>query len=93
MRYLAFAYDQHDAFALHAVTTPQAYKQLMGMRAEAVDLRLKSCQANPGQGDYSCYFVHDYPASLHKSGHGGSVILVGPARNPGWYMYTLIECG
>jgi hypothetical protein len=93
MRYLAWAYNHHDNRALHAVTRPQAFKELMAMRAGAVDLRLTSCAQNRGRGDYDCYFIHNYPASMHRSGHGSSTMLVAPALNPGWYMYELVDCG
>lgn len=90
MRYLTAAYNHHEATKLHYVTTPQSYRELMGMRSGAVNLRLRSCTLNKGRGDYTCNFIHDYP---HKSGHGASTFLVAPARNPGWYMYALLDCG
>jgi hypothetical protein len=94
MLYLTGAYNQKDAAELHAVTTPQAFRQLVAMQSEAVDLQLQSCvPSGSGRGDYVCTFRHDYPASLHKSGHGSSQILVAPALNPGWYMDTLLDCG
>jgi len=93
MIYLAAAFNEHDATALHAVTTPKSYRELMQMRSEAVGLRLRYCAPDSGHGDYVCYFRHDYPASLHKSGHGGSTMLVAPALNPGWYLYGILECG
>lgn len=94
MRYLTGAYNSDDGAGLHAVTTPQAFKQLTAMRTEAVDLQVQSCvPSGSGRGDYVCTFRHDYPASLHRSGHGSSRILVAPALNPGWYMYKLLDCG
>jgi hypothetical protein len=93
MIYLARAYNAHDVTALHAVTTPQSYRELMQMQSEAVKLQLQSCTPDPGHGDYICYFRHDYPASLHKSGHGASRMLIAPALNPGWYLYGILECG
>jgi hypothetical protein len=93
MVYLASAYNGHDAAALHAVTTPQSYRELMQMRSEAVNLQLRQCTLDRGRGDYFCDFSHDYPASLHKSGHGGSEMLIAPALNPGWYLYGIVECG
>jgi hypothetical protein len=94
MRYLTGAYNRDDGVGLHEVTTPQAFSQLTAMRSEAVDLQLQSCvPSGSGRGDYVCTFRHDYPASLHESGHGSSQILVAPALNPGWYMYTLLDCG
>lgn len=93
MTYLAAAFNSGDATALHAVTTPSAYNELTQMHSEAVNLQLQSCTADANRGDYFCYFSHDYPASLHQSGHGASTMLVAPAGNPGWYMDTLVECG
>jgi len=93
MIYLASAYNANDAAALHAVTTPQSYRELMQMRSEAVNLRLQHCALDHGRGDYVCYFMHDYPASLHQSGHGGSQMLIAPAQNPGWYLYGILGCG
>ena len=93
MIYLANAYNEHDATALHAVTTPQSYRELTQMRSEAVNLQLRYCTLDRGRGDYTCYFSHDYPASLHQSGHGASQMLVAPALNPGWYLYGNVECG
>jgi len=94
MSYLTSAYNGDNQVALHAVTTPQAFGQLTTMRSEAVNLQLQSCvPSGSGRGDYVCTFQHDYPVSLHQSGHGSSRILVAPAENPGWYMYTLLDCG
>ncbi len=92
MVYLASAYNSGDTAALHAVTMPQAFRELMDMRAEAVNLRLRHCVPT-SRGDYTCYFRHDYPASMHKSGHGAAVFTAAPALNPGWYMYLFNECG
>jgi len=93
MTYLTAAYNSDNAAALHAVTTPGSYGELTQMRSEAVNLQLEYCTADASRGDYYCYFSHDYPASLHESGHGASTVLVAPAENPGWYMYALVECG
>jgi hypothetical protein len=93
MRYLARAYNQHDTVALHEVTTPGSYRELKLLRSQAVDFRLRSCSKNPGRGDYTCEFVHDYPASLHQTGHGSATFIVAPALNPGWYLYAAPECG
>ena len=93
MTYLVAAFNSDDAAALHAVTTPSAYEELTQMRSEAVNLQLQYCTADAHRGDYYCYFSHDYPASLHQTGHGASTILVAPAENPGWYMYSLVGCG
>ena len=93
MTYLAAAFNSGNDAALHTVTTPSAFDQLTQMHSEAVNLQLQNCTVDAGHGDYLCYFSHDYPASLHQAGHGASTILVAPAKNPGWYMYTLVECG
>jgi curli biogenesis system outer membrane secretion channel CsgG len=93
MTYLAAAYNSGNAAALRAVTTPASYADLAQMRSEAVNLQLQYCTADASRGDYYCYFSHDYPTSLHQSGHGASTMLVAPADNPGWYLYTLVECG
>ena len=93
MTYLAAAFDSGNTAALHAVTTPASYQELTQMWPEQVNLQLQYCTADANRGDYHCYFSHDYPASLGKSGHGASTMLVAPADNPGWYMYTLVECG
>jgi hypothetical protein len=91
MTYLAAAYNSDDITALHHVTEPRAFSRLMGMRSDAVNLRLESCKAN-ARGDYTCYFRHDFPASEHKSGHGEAVFISAPALNPGWYMYQFQSC-
>lgn len=92
MRYLADAYNRGDVVAMHHVTTPNSFKQLQGMRSEAVHLKLESCRAT-GHGDFECSFQHRYPASLHDNGYGASSMIVAPADRPGWYMYTLEDCG
>jgi hypothetical protein len=93
MRYLAAAFNRNDATELHHVTTPASYKELKAMRSGAVNLRLVSCVANKGHGDYTCTFRHAYPKRLHKKGYGSSDMLVAPAINPGWYLYALLDCG
>jgi hypothetical protein len=94
MRYLAVAYNTHDAAALRTVTTPSARDALEAMRSEAVNLQLRRCAKQPA-GDYQCDFTHDYPAALHKSrsAHGAATFTVGPAVKPGWYMTVLESCG
>lgn len=92
MRYLADAYNRGDAVAMHHVTTPTSFKQLWGMRSEAVHLKLQACHAT-GRGDYDCTFQHRYPKSFHDNGYGSSDMIVAPADSPGWYLYTLVECG
>lgn len=93
MTYLAAAFNSDNVAALHAVTTPGSYLALTQMRSEAVNLQLQYCTLDANRGDYYCSFSHDYPASLHQSGHGGSTMLVAPADNPGWYLYRLVGCG
>jgi hypothetical protein len=92
MRYLAAAYNQDDTAALHTVTSREAFANLIAMRSEAVDLRLTYCTPT-SHGDYECHFRHNYPASMHKSGHGTSEFVAAPALNPGWYMYQFLDCG
>jgi hypothetical protein len=93
MRYLTAAYNRGDLAALRKVTTASARGALLDMRKEAVNLRLDSCSKRLNAGDYDCYFDHDYPASLHRSGHGHATFLAAPATRPGWYMTVLIGCG
>jgi hypothetical protein len=93
MRFLAAAYNHHNAAKLHWVTTPASYARLMGMRSEAVNLRLRYCTLNRRRGDYTCHFRHDYLPSLHKTGHGAATFIAAPALTPGWYMYTFVDCG
>jgi hypothetical protein len=101
MRYLASAYNRNDLAALKKVTNPSARDALEAMRAQAVNLRLKSCERQPA-GDYECDFRHDYPPGYspddghadedqHDGGH--ATFIVAPADNPGWYMTVLLDCG
>jgi hypothetical protein len=92
MRYMAAAWNRGDLRALHHVTTPSAFRDLMGMHSEAVNLKLQHCNAT-GHGDYICHFQHRYPKSFHNNGYGASDMIVAPAINPGWYMYSLVGCG
>ena len=95
MTYLAAAWNSHAIADLDHVTNPAARAQLVAMRSEAVNLRLERCTGRP-QGDYVCYFAHDYPASTVTTlpgGQGQMVVLVGPARTPGWYMTVFVGCG
>jgi hypothetical protein len=92
MRYLASAWNRRDYAALCQVTNPDARYLLVNMHREAVNLRLKSC-GKLMVGAYSCTFIHDYPASMHKQGHGRAWLDVAPARNPGWYMTVFEGCG
>lgn len=93
MTYLAAAYNSGNAAALHAVTTPDSYLQLTQMWSGPVNLQLQHCTANGSRGDYYCTFSHDYPASLHRTGQAVATMLIAPALNPGWYLYTIVECG
>lgn len=92
MRYLASAWNRLDYAALCQVTNPDARYLLVNMHSEAVNLRLKKCTQD-GVGTYQCTFIHDYPASLHKRGHGQTWLDVAAARNPGWYMTVYQGCG
>jgi hypothetical protein len=92
MRYLATAWNSNDLVDERHVTNPAARDLLDQMHSMAVNLRLSGCTERP-QGDYSCSFVHDYPAALHKAGHGQAVFIAGPARGPGWYMTVFVGCG
>jgi len=92
MRYLASAWNRKDYAALCQVTNPNARYLLVNMHREAVNLRLKSCEKLV-VGHYSCTFIHDYPASMHKQGHGRTWLDVAPALNPGWYMTVYEGCG
>jgi hypothetical protein len=93
MRYLAGAYNRNDLAALMHVTTPAARHNLLAMRADASDLRLVGCTANPGRGDYLCGFTHGYPAAAHQACRGQAHFTVAPADRPGWYMTVLNDCG
>jgi hypothetical protein len=92
MRYLAAAYNRDDLPALKKVTNASARSALIAMRQEATNLALASCSRR-ASGDYVCQFRHDYPARLHRSGHGHATFLAAPAGKPGWYMTVLIDCG
>jgi len=95
MTYLAAAWNRMDTVALGHVTNPAARAQLEGMRSEAANLRLDHCDRRP-QGDYTCYFLHDYPVGypmrMHR-GAGQAIFLAGPAIKPGWYMTVFQSCG
>lgn len=95
MTYLASAWNRNDAVALDHVTDPAARSALQAMHDQAVNLRLNHCTPRP-QGDYLCYFDHDYPAGTSTTlagGNGHAVFLVGPAGTPGWYMTVFQGCG
>jgi hypothetical protein len=92
MTYLAAAYNGDNVTELHYVTTPVAFGNLMTMRSTAINLHLSYCKLSPA-GDYICYFRHDYPARLHRNGHGQAIFIAGPALDPGWYMARFADCG
>ena len=95
MAYLASAWNRNDVVELDHVTNPAARAQLAGMHSEAVNLRLNHCTRRP-QGDYVCFFDHDYPAGTSTTlpgGLGHAQFLVGPALTPGWYMTVFEGCG
>ena len=92
MRYLAAAWNRNDVAALCQVTNPNARFLLNDMHREAVNLRLVKCD-KVEVGHYSCTFIHDYPATMHKHGHGRAWLDVAAARNPGWYMTVYEGCG
>lgn len=90
-RYFAAAVDDGDMTALHQVTTPGSFKQVMGMRGGVRDLRAQSCTAT-GRGDYDCSMSYQFRK------HGGTGywnVIVAPAVSPGWYVYQyqLGGCG
>jgi hypothetical protein len=95
MVYLAAAWNTDDSVDLDHVTTPAGRADLAAMRNEAVDLRLDHCTGRP-QGDYLCYFDHgsrSSTATAVTTAANPMVVLVGPARTPGWYMTVFISCG
>ena len=92
MTYLAVAWNTNDLVSLGHVTNPAARAELNAMHSEATNLRLTNCVRRP-QGDYECFFAHDYPAALHATGTGQAIFLVGPALTPGWYMTVFESCG
>jgi hypothetical protein len=92
MRYLAKAWNSGDIVSLKHVTDPSARDLLVDMHREATNLALDHCTANTGEGDYECYFTHDYPTGYVKKGHGTAQFRVGPADRPGWYMTYFEEC-
>lgn len=95
MAYLASAWNRNDLVELDHVTNPPARALLASMHSEAVNLRLNHCTRRQ-QGDYECFFDHDYPAGTSTTladGVGQAEFLVGPALTPGWYMTVFIGCG
>jgi hypothetical protein len=97
MTYLAASWNANDIVSLKHVTDPSARDELNSMHGVAVNLRLNHCEANP-EGDYTCYFDHDYPAHasttmvMDDPHEGHAVFLVGPADTPGWYMTVFESC-
>jgi hypothetical protein len=92
MRYLADAWNRKDVAAICAVSTPDARYQLLAMHYEAQHLRLSSCDSQ-GNGAYMCTFTHDYPARLHRHGHGEMQLIAAPATRTGYYTSGFIGCG
>lgn len=95
MSYMAAAWNSGNTVALDHVTNPAARAELVAMHSEAVNLRLDHCTPRP-QGDYLCYFDHDYQAGTATTlpgGQGLMTVLVGPADTPGWYMTVFLSCG
>ncbi len=90
MAYLAAAYNSDDTTAMHAVTDAQAFTSLQAMRSSEADLRLVSCTPRQ-QGDYVCSVRYSGPASTSTPEHGGAMLIMAPALNPGWYMYRFIS--
>jgi hypothetical protein len=82
-RYFAAAVDEGDMTALHQVTTPGSFKQVMGMRGGVRDVRAQSCTAT-GRGDYDCSMSYQF---RKQGGTGYWNVIVAPAVNPGWYVY------
>jgi hypothetical protein len=93
MRYLARAWNAGDLAALRHVTNPASRSALASMHEEAVNLRLGSCSSDDGGRTYVCVLPHDYPPSLHRTGHGEADLLVAPAARYGWYASSLLDCG
>jgi hypothetical protein len=89
MRYLARAYNRHDDVSLRHVTTDGVRRELDEMRTFATDLRLASCDHNL-DGTYACTFSHAY---VKGKGRGQAMLVVAPARKPGWYATFFDGCG
>ena len=92
MRYLAAAWNANNLDEVCHVSNPNARFLLNDMHREAVNLRLSHCKS-AGVGAYVCYFDHDYPARMHRTGHGHAVFDVAAADTPGWYMTVFEGCG
>jgi hypothetical protein len=88
-RYFAAAVDSRDTAALHQVTTPAAYKQVMYMRTLVRGVKATSCTAT-GRGDYDCLLQYRY---THQRGTGSWHVIVAPALSPGWYVYEYANQG
>jgi hypothetical protein len=98
MRYLATAWNTDNLTDLKHVTDPGARSQLLGMKRQAVNLRLRSCEKREGgNGDYLCDFTHDYPswvpAADREGAHGSAEFIAAPSAGVGWYMTLYIGCG
>jgi hypothetical protein len=94
MTYLAAAWNARDDVALGHVTNPAARTALNAMHDEAVNLRLDHCDRRT-QGDYLCYFNHDFSSKISAGTMSGghAIFVVAPALTPGWYMTVLQSCG
>jgi hypothetical protein len=88
MTYMAAAYNNDEATAMHAVTDPQAFTSLQAMRSTDSLLRLTSCTPTP-RGDYMCSFRYDGGGG-HDPRPQTAMVITAPALNPGWYMYRFI---
>jgi hypothetical protein len=82
-RYFAAAVNDGNLSALHQVTTPAAFRSVMGMRSEARDVQAQSCTAT-GRGDYNCLLSYQF---RHHQGTSQWDVIVAPADSPGWYVY------
>lgn len=91
MGFLVRAYNAHDDRALAHVTTPEARRDLVAMRAYAPQMRLKGCQ-ELDDGAYECTFWHSL-AQPAQGREGYATLRVAPAARPGWYMTVLADCG
>jgi hypothetical protein len=96
MRFLATASNHDNVAEIHKVTTPGSFKLFMGMRPELHNLHLQNCSAT-GHGDYICNLGYSYEyknqTGKHWNNDASAQVVVAPAIDPGWYLYTFITCG
>lgn len=100
MTYLASAWNAGNTRQIDYVTDPAGRDQLNSMASLLVNLRFKSCTANPA-GDYTCYLMHDIVPSTSPTTYpnpmnyppGEAVFTVAPASGPGWYLTQVVHCG